>query len=192
MKTKLLIALFASFVLLGYKPIVSKSYKIDKQKTVISVSGTSSLHDWEINVKNFEGDLYVQLGDNNIESISSLNINFFSKSFSSGKALMDSKTKESLKADTYPMINFKITEIKDKKIINKVQQFTAIGKLTIVGVTKSINITALSTIGVNGEIYFQGTKSIDMTEYGITPPTAMLGSLKTGKDVTVTFKIFFH
>ena len=46
-------------------------------------------------------------------------------------------------------------------------------------------------MGANGEIYFQGSKSIDMTQFGITPPTALMGTLTTGKDVTITFKLYF-
>jgi polyisoprenoid-binding protein YceI len=104
---------------------------------------------------------------------------------------MDNKTTEALKASTYPAINFKLTSITDKKMLNKIEQFIASGKLTIAGVAKDISLAAFSTIGANGEIYFQGTKEIDMTDYGISPPTALLGTLTTGKKVTVTYKLFF-
>ncbi len=193
MKTKTLMAMgLISLLLFGYSPIITKSYKIDKVKTSVTVTGTSNLHNWETNVTNFDGDLTIQLGaDNLIEEITTMNVNFYSKSFSSGKSGMDNKTFEALKADTYPLINFKILSVTDTKLINKVQQFIASGNLTIAGVTKPVSIAALSTVGTNGEVYFQGTKIIDMTQFGVSPPTALLGTLTTGKDVTITFKLYF-
>jgi len=193
MKTKrLIVMVLISLMSLGFTPGMTKSYKVDKSKTSVTVAGTSNLHNWETSVTNFDGNLTVQIGtDNLIEGISDLIVNFYSKSFSSGKSGMDNKTFDALKANTYPLISFKISSITDKKIINKVQQFTASGNLTIAGVTKPVSIAAFSTVGANGEIYFQGAKTIDMTQYGVVPPTALLGTLTTGKEVTVTFKLYF-
>jgi polyisoprenoid-binding protein YceI len=195
MKTKVLILsafLFFSIFILGNKGFEIKTYKIDKQKTAVNVTGTSNLHDWETNVTNIDGDLSVIMSSNDIiENINSLNINFYAKSFNSGKSGMDSKTTEALKAEKYPVINFKLKSITEKKLINKIQQFTALGILTIAGSAKSITVDAFSAIGANNEIYFQGTKTIDMTQYNVKPPTALLGTLTTGKDVTVTYKLFF-
>jgi polyisoprenoid-binding protein YceI len=176
----------------GYTTSSTKTYKVDKQKTTVIVNGTSNLHDWETNVTNFDGELTAQTNsDNLIEGITLLNVNFYAKSFNSGKSLMDNKTYDALKADTYPLINFTLTSVTDKKLINKVQQFTALGYLTIAGATKPVSLVALSTIGANSEVYFQGTKTIDMTQFGVNPPTALLGTLTTGKDVTITFKLYF-
>ncbi|MGD0710761.1 MAG: YceI family protein [Bacteroidales bacterium] len=193
MKTKLLlIMLVLSFIMYGYTTSSTKTYKVDKQKTTVIVNGTSNLHDWETNVTNFDGELTAQTNsDNLIEGITLLNVNFYAKSFNSGKSLMDNKTYDALKADTYPLINFTLTSVTDKKLINKVQQFTALGYLTIAGATKPVSLVALSTIGANSEVYFQGTKTIDMTQFGVNPPTALLGTLTTGKDVTITFKLYF-
>ena len=193
MKTRNLIAiLLISTLWFGYTSVVTKSYQIDKSKTSVEVSGTSSLHNWETTVTNFDGNLIAQLGANNtIEGISDLKVNFYAKSFSSGKSGMDTKTTEALKASTFPLISFKIISITDKKMISKVQQFTASGNLTIAGVTKPVSVSSFCAMGANGEIYFQGSKSIDMTQFGITPPTALMGTLTTGKDVTITFKLYF-
>ena len=34
-----------------------------------------------------------------------------------------------------------------------------------------------------------GEKSIKMTSYGVEPPTALLGTIKTGDDLTIKFNI---
>jgi hypothetical protein len=47
----------------------------------------------------------------------------------------------------------------------------------------------IATVGTDGTIQFEGSKTINMTEFGMVPPTAMFGSLKTGEEITVNFKV---
>jgi hypothetical protein len=42
-----------------------------------------------------------------------------------------------------------------------------------------------------GQLAFEGSQTIKMTDYGITPPTALFGTLKTGDEITITFKTNF-
>jgi polyisoprenoid-binding protein YceI len=80
MKTKIIMMLVAaSFLLFGYTASLTKTYTLDKQKTKVTVSGTSNLHDWETNVTNFDGNLSVLMDENNvIEGINLLSVNFYS------------------------------------------------------------------------------------------------------------------
>ncbi|MEI6765983.1 MAG: YceI family protein [Bacteroidota bacterium] len=194
MKTRILIiSMLVPFMLLGHSVSVVKTFKVDKAKTTVTVSGTSNLHDWESKVTNFDGNLEAVIGPNNlIDQINTLTVNFYSNSFRSGKDGMDEKTFTALKTDKFSAISFKLLEIKEKKMVSKVQQLVASGNLTISGVTKKIDLTVLSFVGTNGEVYFQGNKQIDMTEYGITPPEALFGTVKAGKLVTANFKMYFQ
>jgi hypothetical protein len=38
----------------------------------------------------------------------------------------------------------------------------------------------------------KGTKQINMTDFNIKPPTAMMGTLKTANEVTVSFDLNFQ
>jgi hypothetical protein len=42
-----------------------------------------------------------------------------------------------------------------------------------------------------GVMEFEGTQAIKMTDYSVNPPTALFGALKTGNDITITFKTDF-
>ena len=65
------------------------------------------------------------------------------------------------------------------------------GDLTISGVTKRINQTfAVKLVGKKA--IFSGKTKIDMTVYGVKPPTALMGTIKTGKDVTVDYKVTYN
>ncbi|MGI8893418.1 MAG: hypothetical protein ACR2GN_08150, partial [Bacteroidia bacterium] len=43
----------------------------------------------------------------------------------------------------------------------------------------------------NGQIIFEGTLPVKMTNHKIDPPTAMLGVVKSGDDTTVSFNVAF-
>jgi polyisoprenoid-binding protein YceI len=194
MKTKVLFAILGlSIVLSSYKPTTTKSYTINTTETTVTVSGTSTLHDWTSSVKKVDGTTSLALDESNlVASISSMTLNFYTTSFSSGKTTMDDKTTEALKATTYPKITFVLSQVTATKAIStKIQQITATGNLTIAGVTKYITASAYCTVTSTSEIYIQGTQSIDMTQYGVVPPTAMLGTLQTGKDISIVYNLFF-
>ena len=105
---------------------------------------------------------------------------------------MDNKTRDALKVDKFPVINFKSQQIREVKDLKVKQQIVVIGNLTMAGITKAIEVDGINTILPNGGIYFEGTKEISMTDYGIDPPTALLGTLKVGNKVTIIFNIYFN
>lgn len=80
----------------------------------------------------------------------------------------------------------KITEISAGNFTVETQ-----GDLTISGVTKRINQTfAVKIVGKKAIV--SGKTKIDMTTYSVKPPTALMGTIKTGKDVTVDFKVTYN
>jgi polyisoprenoid-binding protein YceI len=65
------------------------------------------------------------------------------------------------------------------------------GDLTMNGVT---NVIMLSVIGKNlpgGDMRFSGSRGLKMTDYKMKPPTAMMGTVKVGDEVTVKFDLTF-
>ncbi|HTA26291.1 MAG TPA: YceI family protein, partial [Bacteroidia bacterium] len=68
---------------------------------------------------------------------------------------------------------------------------SAKGTLTIAGVTKPIDMLIKVSAPNQGYLTFEGSQTIKMTDYGITPPTALLGTMKTGNEITINFKTVF-
>lgn len=57
------------------------------------------------------------------------------------------------------------------------------GKLTIAGKTKLTDLVATLTYNAGNKTFnCTGTKKLKMSEYGVKPPTAMMGTIKTGDD----------
>ena len=104
---------------------------------------------------------------------------------------MDKLTYKALKAKDYPKIKF---IFKKGKIVDENKTFIDIelnGDLTIAGVTK--NVTVLTKINKNGDtIVLKGSHKLKMTDFGITPPKALLGTIKTGDEITIEFNLTFQ
>ena len=62
------------------------------------------------------------------------------------------------------------------------------GVLTIAG--RGVNTELVATCTYNpadGSLVCTGTKALKMTDYGVKPPSFMMGTIKTGDPITVNF-----
>ena len=61
----------------------------------------------------------------------------------------------------------------------------ATGRLTLAGQTRTVTATLQGSARPDGKLRFTGQLPVTMSDYGIKPPTAMMGTLKTGDAVVV-------
>jgi polyisoprenoid-binding protein YceI len=112
------------------------------------------------------------------------------KSLSCGNEGLEKNMFKTLKADKYPEIRYQLStyQIAGPTTDDGVT-LQAIGTLTIAGQQKTIEMLVKTDRGLGGIATATGTQSILMTDFGIKPPVFMLGTLKTGNKVTVSFKL---
>lgn len=166
--------------------LAQQSFIIDPASSM-TVSGTSSLHDWTSDVTKLNGSAQIAVQGNQIESIDRLSLNIPVTSIKSGKSGMDKNTYEALKNDKHPEIKFQLKQIKT----NGSGQVNALGDLTIAGVTKSIEMPVRYSVEASSKVEFKGSISFKMSEFKIDPPTALMGTVKTGDQVTLNFETVF-
>ena len=159
----------------------------------ITINGTSNIHNWHEKVEKVSGKGVVKQGADKGISIQTLNIIVEVNSIKgSGGSGMDKKAYQAMKADKFPEITFAITDpIANIPYGVKAFSTTAKGQLTIAGKTKLIIMPIKITISEDKKILVSGTQQLKMTEYGVDPPTAIMGMLKTGDAVTITFETTF-
>ncbi|MBN2613189.1 MAG: YceI family protein [Bacteroidales bacterium] len=188
MKTIQNIFIAALLTVYGFTLQAQQSYRIVPEKSTLKVTGTSSLHDWEMSVEKFKCELAVITGNPSI-IIEKAHFTGMASSVASHSSIMDKKAREALGADKHPEIKFTLSN--SLKIPEGSESFkgNATGELTIAGKTKTVTVPFSGKINAGNQLEISGAKVIDMTTFGIDPPTAMLGSLKTGKDVKITFTI---
>ncbi|SRR6056297_567652 len=176
--------LFALLVIVFFSlNVFAQSYSVSDQATAV-VIGTSTLHDWESDVEEINGEANIETSSGQLQDITKMNLQFKVESIKSGKSRMDRITYEALKSEEHPQITFKILDVLSVNG-NRVK---ASGNLSIAGYKKEVIVEGMLMNGGN-EIQIKGNHMIDMTEFQIDPPTAMLGTIRVGKDIEFKFDI---
>ena len=105
---------------------------------------------------------------------------------SSPKEGLDKNMHKALKVTEHPDIVFRLTRIES----DASGALRGVGMLKIAGVEREVAI-ALKTQRTDATLAVTGEVSLLMTDFGIAPPKAMLGMLKTDPKVTITFETVF-
>lgn len=181
-----LLALVISFLGITSIATAQKNYTLDSKST-FSVSGTSTLHDWEMKSASGTGTANMTITNSKLTDIESLSITLLAESIKSEKKSMDKVAYETLKTDKNKNIKYVL------KSAEKVNETTweLTGTYTIAGVSKVLKTTVKTTVTATG-INLQGSNKITFTDFGMKSPTAMLGTIKTGQDLTLKFNLNFN
>ena len=99
---------------------------------------------------------------------------------------MDDNTYKALKESKYPTISY---SLKSYAVEGEVIYLT--GDLTIAGVTKPVKFKSTYTVDGNS-LHFIGNYKFKMTDFGIDPPTAVMGTIKTGDVVDIRFDFKYN
>jgi len=98
--------------------------------------------------------------------------------------VMDDKTYEAFNYVKNPNITFKLTKATITGTTVK-----ANGTLTMNGVTKPIVMTVTSKVLKDGSVHLSGSQKLGMKDYKMTPPKAVMGTIKVGEKITLLFEL---
>jgi polyisoprenoid-binding protein YceI len=104
---------------------------------------------------------------------------------------MDDKTYDAFDYKKNPYIVFQLTEMSQSKLSDNDSEITLTGNLSFAGATRKISIKTVGKITKSGDYQLKGTFPLKMTDFKMTPPTAMFGTMKTGDAVTIKFDVTF-
>ncbi|MBF4466600.1 YceI family protein [Flavobacterium sp. LC2016-12] len=184
-KIKLLVILI-SFLGISTLASAQKNYTLDNKST-FSVSGTSTLHDWEMKSSSGTGTGNLEITNSKLTAIESLSVILLSESIKSEKKSMDKVAYETLKTDKQKNIKYVLKSA--EKLNETTWELT--GTYTIAGVSKILK-TTLKTIITKDGVNMQGSNKITFADFGMKSPTALLGTIKTGQDLTLKFNLNFN
>ncbi|TDD76426.1 YceI family protein [Flavobacterium caseinilyticum] len=186
--------IFLAFLLLfcSISTLKAQDSKVVLSESKLTVLGTSNVHDWEIEAKAMNGKSHSTIVGGVLKGIKSLDFTVEVEQLVSGRKGMDANTLKALNSKTYKNIQFKLVNVA-KITSTSSNQYTVEtqGDLTVSGVTKRINQIFLVKVQGSKTI-FSGKTKIDMTQYNIKPPKALMGTIKTGAVVIVDFKVTYN
>jgi polyisoprenoid-binding protein YceI len=185
---KYLLLSACTFVLITSATIINK-YTLDKDYTV-TIHGTSNLHDWDENVGTVTGDAIIDWNADKSFDLNGVHIKMDVHSIKSHEGSgMNNNTYKALKADANPTISFTLNQpLKSIKTNSTKNDVSMEGSLTIAGVTKPIVMKATLVMDSQSRLTIEGSYTIKMADYNVTPPTALFGTIRTGDTITLNFK----
>ena len=162
----------------------------------LTIAGTSNIHDYtasttQIRVTRMQLSA-LPPGADLLESalkpgvVEAFEVAIPAKSLASTKEGLDKNMHAALKASVHPEITFKLLRFEAKAAPAAGQR--AVGVLRIAGVDRQVAID-MTTERKDAALIVKGTLALLMTDWGVVPPKAMMGMLKTDPKVTVTFEV---
>ena len=183
----LFISIFALLLATGVQ--AQEFYKLQAENSNLVVTGTSSLHDWEMEVGNFNAETVLKIEGNAISEINRVEFAAPVSELKSGKSIMDKKARDALNEKKFPEIKFSLNKNNSVNITGGKANLT--GLLTIAGKSRQVKLTTDLNVENPQKFLVSGSLPVKMSDFGIDPPTAMMGAMKTGDDVVVKFNLEF-
>jgi polyisoprenoid-binding protein YceI len=176
-----------TFLLIPFA-LSSQTYKLSGSEGEVMVTGTSTLHDWEEIAEKKSGSIGLDVSGE-LPTITALKFAVESESLKSGKSGMDKNTYKALDTDKHKEIVYQMTSVKSiSKITSPANTYkvVATGNLTIAGHTNKVDLPFNLT--VNGsKVTLDGKYGMKMTSFGIEPPKALMGTIKTGDEIEIHY-----
>ncbi len=158
-------------------------------ESTLMIKGTSTLHDWISIAEKSKAFIVLNDKETQIEKLN-LVVAVASIKNNKGSSMMDKLTREALKESKFPKITYEFINATIIDNQNDILKLKLKGDLTIAGKTKQVLIVALiNKMGSN--VTLKGSHKLLMTDFGIDPPTALFGTIKTGDEITIEFSIKF-
>ncbi|WP_245579242.1 YceI family protein [Algoriphagus mannitolivorans] len=152
----------------------------------LKVEGGSTLHDWHMETKTAKGEGLFVVEAGQFKSAKSLTVQFQAETLKSGTKGLDNNAYKALNTQQYKEIRFVL-----KELTGSGTSFMAKGDLTIAGVTKPVGFPVKLT-SAGDKFTFEGSLDTKLTAFSITPPTALMGTVKTDDEVKLSFKTTFQ
>jgi polyisoprenoid-binding protein YceI len=182
------ILLWIAFTLFSSASAQAKYSKAEGSK--VTISGTSTFKDWEMTSSQITSEVDFQLDNmGNPTHLNSLTFSLEAKSLTSGNRGLDNNAHKALNIKAHPIISFR--SVSTNIIRNKDSSYTISvkGMLTIAGVTKEKSLETICVKKSDGSLSCKGDTKLLMTDFGVEPPVFMIGVMKTGDEITISYKM---
>jgi hypothetical protein len=176
----------------GFLSTQAQNWKLDPDSAVlVDITGTSTLHDWKVTCPGVQ-DAPQQISFNPDEpgQIAEFGFKVPVDSMDGGRgASMNTKTYNAFQSSQNPFVQYQqnqpatITKTAESGVFT----ITSMGTLSMAGVDKSVTVKCTGTIK-NETLVITGSKDLKISDYGMVPPSAMFGQIKTHDDVTVNYE----
>lgn len=195
MRTRLFgrLALMAIVVPAGIAWTADRAGLALQPESKLWVEGTSSVRSYTCRAK-VDGSVATQAGSTSLaiadleSTVKNAEVSVAVAALECGNGTMNGHLRKALKADASPRITYRIGSYDVTAAGAAEGKVKLNGTLSIAGSEKPVSIEA-TAISEAGKLRVKGSKQLKMTDFGVRPPTLMMGTMKVHDPVTVHFDV---
>lgn len=160
----------------------------------LSIDGKTNVNSFTCAIAQYAGTdtLVLHEGGKNVRPVFVKgSVGLDASTFDCGMAIMTSDFRKTIKSDVYPaividFISFERTPAYTKEGVDK---FKGILKISLAGATKLFEVDCSIDTKPNGLIHLKGERNFTFADFGLKPPTRMMGTIKVQEDLNVKFHL---
>lgn len=160
---------------------------VDGTSTVRSFSCAASTFDAQITAN----DLAIDAVLGGTKAVQTVEVSVPVSALDCKNGTMNEHMRKALKAEEHPAIAFRLTSY-DLAQADAVVRATLNGTLTMGGVEKPITFEADVAPADGSALQVTGAVDVNMKEFGLKPPSLMLGTMKVRENVKVRFQLYLQ
>ena len=187
------IAIIALLIVMPFtQDTFAQEARVNNANSNLTIFGTSNIHDWDMKAEKLSGTAVFKMEDGKLTGVEKLNFSVEVESLKSGKSGMDKNTYNALNSNTYKTITYSLAKVnKVTETTNNTFTIETTGNLKIAGETKLIPIKFIAKTN-DKKVALLGKVDLNMTQYKIEPPKALMGTIKTGEELTIDFEVIYN
>jgi polyisoprenoid-binding protein YceI len=188
-----LVTLLAASVASAQSAPADKVRLVLRPESRLWIEGDSNLHKWKCDAKSIVAEVTVTKDGEDAypDGVESGNLTVPVAALECGNGKMNENLQKALKVNEHAEIRFSVTSAEmmaagqgDALVV------AAHGDLTVAGATRPVILSVTGSDTPDGSaLHVTGRTQIKMTDFGIQPPTALLGMLKCKNEVTILFDL---
>lgn len=154
------------------------------------VEGTSTVRGYTCRAARVDGSVATQPGSTSLaladleNTVKTAEVSVAVAGLECGNGTMNEHLRKALKAGTSPRISYRISSYD----VTSAGAVKLNGTLSIAGTEKPVSIDATAS-NEGGRLRVKGSKQLKMTDFGVRPPTLMMGTMKVHDPVKVSFDV---
>jgi polyisoprenoid-binding protein YceI len=188
--------LLAALALLGGRAVGAQTAYTVRPESKVVLHGRSNVNSWSCATSTFQTSIGVDSSARSAHpgsrprSVVRVTVTVPVRSLDCGRARMNEDMFRALKADSFPEIRYVLSsyEVEEQLATADSVVVHSVGELTVAGQTKRVEIQ-VNGARVQGGLWGHGVVKLLMTDFGIKPPTAFFGAIRTKNALEVKVEI---
>lgn len=159
------------------------------------LEGTSNIRSWSCSATGIDASIDVSSAASSANpaaiaaSVQHVTIKLPVSNLKCGNGRMDRNMYRALKADD-PQASFILGSFHTLPARERHSAYLrTAGTLTVAGENRALDVNVRTRYTEDGTLVAEGTVPVNMSDFGIAPPTAFFGAIRTGNRVTVRFEL---